>query len=147
MARFVFQLEGVLDHRQRIEDDRQREHAVRAAELVLVEREMTALSDQVNQAMTEVRQHHMTGRLDMYYLAAHRRYMLAMNRQLAAMDQKIQQQKLRVQAAHQAAVEASKQKKIIEKLRGGDDIVNGWMIDREPRQGRWMSMNTQTQLS
>ena len=142
MARFVFQLEGVLQHRERIERERQRDHATVAAELRRMEQELRQLNDQIEQTASEVRQHHMTGRLDMNYLAAHRRYMLAMNRQLSVLNQKTEQQRQRVQAAHQALVEAAKQKKIIEKLRERRHRL--WMDDRSRAEASALDeLNTQ----
>jgi len=117
MARFVFQLEGVLRHRERIEQNRQRELAVVQAEMTRLERELAAMNDDLQRSTAEVRDHHLVGRLDMQYLAAHRRYMLGMQRKVIALAETMGQQKQRVEQARAALAEASKQKKILEKLR------------------------------
>jgi flagellar protein FliJ len=117
MARFVFQLDGVLRHRERLEKDRQRELAVVNAEMDRLESQLRALKDDVQQSSADVRDNHLTGRLDMNYLAAHRRYMLGVQKQAMDLAQKIGQQQKRVDEARRAMAEASMQKKILEKLR------------------------------
>jgi flagellar export protein FliJ len=53
----------------------------------------------------------------MRYLAAHRRYMLGMQRKVHALAQVMTQQQKRVEEAGRAVAEATKQRKILEKLR------------------------------
>ena len=117
MAQFHFQLQGVLEHRERIEKDRQRDLAAAQAEMVRLNGELQAVHREVQQSTADVRDHHLVGRLDMAYLAAHRRYMLGMQRRVMGLAQKISSQQQVVIAARQALAEASKQKKILEKLR------------------------------
>jgi flagellar FliJ protein len=116
MARFVFQLDGVLHHRERIEKDRQRELAVVQAVLVGLQAELRALNEDIAQSSAQV-QNRLVGRLDMYYLAAHRRYMLGMQRKLTVQAEKIAGQQKLADEARRMLAEASKQKKILEKLR------------------------------
>src|SRR5690348_2309444 len=111
MARFVFQLEGVLRHRERVEKDRMRELALAQGEMARLEGELNALNQEVRQSTTEVRDHHLVGRLDMSYLAAHRRYMLGMQRKTLALAQKMALQQRQVEDAQNALMEAAKQRK------------------------------------
>jgi flagellar FliJ protein len=117
MARFVFQLEGVLRHRERVEKDRMRELALAQAQMARLQGELNALNLEVRQSTTEVRDHHLVGRLDMSYLAAHRRYMLGMQRKTLALAQKMALQQRQVEDAQKALMESAKQRKILEKLR------------------------------
>jgi flagellar FliJ protein len=117
MAQFVFQLEGVLRHRERLEKERQRDLAIAQAEMMRLEGELTALNQQVRQSTTDVRENHLVGRLDMGYLAAHRRYMLGMQRKALALAQRMAAQQRQVEEAQKALMEASKQRKIMEKLK------------------------------
>lgn len=117
MAQFHFQLQGVLEHRERVEKDRQRELAVAQAEMVRLDGELQAINRDVQQSTDDVRDHHLVGRLDMTYLAAHRRYMLGMQRKVLTLAQKIAAQQQVVDSARRALAEASKRKKILEKLR------------------------------
>ena len=100
MAQFHFQLQGVLEHRERVEKDRQRDLAVAQAEMVRLDGELQSINRDVQQSTANVHNHHLVGRLDMTYLAAHRRYMLGMQRKVLAVAQKI--------AAHQQVVDAAR---------------------------------------
>ena len=117
MAQFKFQLEGVLEHRERIEKERQRELAVSLTEMSRLDGELVGLNREIQQSTADVREHHLVGRLDMNYLAAHRRYMIGMQRRVLAAAQKIAAQQQLVDNARRALAEASKQKKMLEKLR------------------------------
>lgn len=117
MARFVFQLDGVLRHRERIEQERQRDLATAQAEMVRLEGELRGMQQDIQQSSADLRDHRLVGRLDMAYLAAHRRYMLGMNRKVIALAQTMAAQNQKVEQARAALAEASKQKKMIEKLR------------------------------
>jgi flagellar FliJ protein len=117
MSRFIFKLDGVLQHRERIEQDRQRELSVVVAEMTRLEAELLSMNQELQRTTTDVRDHHLVGRLDMRYLAAHRRYMLGMQRKVYALAQEMTQQQQLVDEARRAMAEASKQRKILEKLR------------------------------
>jgi len=117
MAVFVFKLDAVLRHRERIEKDRYRELSIRDAEMKRLESELKTLNQELEGSTADVRDHHLVGRLDMRYLAAHRRYMLGMQRKVLALAQKMTHQQKLVDDARRALFEASKQRKILEKLR------------------------------
>lgn len=117
MARFHFQLDGVLRHRERLEKDRQHDLAIAQTEMAHLQSELAALDAEVKRNTSDVRDHHLLGNLKISFLAAHRRYMLVMQRKIIAQAQKMAQQQAMVDRARLALVEASKQKKILEKLR------------------------------
>lgn len=144
MARFVFQLDGVLRHRERIEKDRMRDLALARTQMVRLEEELKALNGQVQQNTAEVRDHHLVGRLDLSYLAAHRRYMLGMQRKALELAQKMGAQKRQVEEAQKALLEASKQKKILEKLK--ERQQQRWAADQALREAHALDELT-TQLS
>lgn len=144
MAQFRFQLQGVLEHRERIEKDRQRELAVARSEMVRLDAELQSLNHEVQQSTTHVRDNHLVGRLDLAYLAAHRRYMLGMQRKVVAVAQKMGAQQVVVDAARLALAEASKQKKIVEKLR--EKQHQRWTADLARREAGVLDELT-TQLS
>jgi flagellar protein FliJ len=60
---------------------------------------------------------HLTGVLDMSFLAAHRRFMVSMQRHAVAVVQRIAAAQQRVTDARAALAEAAKQRKVLEKLR------------------------------
>ena len=117
MARFIFKLDGVLRHRERIEQEHQRALAVVTAELVRLQADLRTITDEVNRNAADVRENHLVGKLNMSYLAAHRRYMLGMQRKVQQSAQALGAQQQAVESARAQLAEATKQKKILEKLR------------------------------
>ena len=117
MPRFLFTLETVLHHRERIEQERQRDLALVQSELSRLQSMVRGIEDEMQRSTSDVRDNHLIGRLNMAYLAAHRRYMLGMQRKGMDLVEKITTQQQKVTEARAALAEASKQKKILEKLR------------------------------
>ncbi len=117
MASFTFKLQPVLRQRELIEQARQRDVAAADARRAAVARELRQLEETVDSAMTELRQNRLTGPLNLSYIAGHRRFMLAMQRQSAALAQKLEQEKKKVDAERVKLAEASRQRRMIEKLR------------------------------
>ena len=124
MAKFVFKLDGVLRQRKHIEEQRQRELAAVQSELARLEAELRAMDRTVAESTADVRNNRLVGQLDMAFLAAHRRYTLAIQRKAMSLAQQMIAVKTRLDAARKALLEAAKQRKIIEKL-------------RENRKARW----------
>ena len=143
MARFVFKLEGVLRHRERIEHDRQRDLAIVQAEMVLLQNELRAFNAEVQRNIGAARSQ-LIGKLDMAYLAAHRRYMLGMQRKVHDLAQRMAAQQQRVDEARRNLTEATKQKKILEKLR--ERQRERWATEQNRREAGALDELT-TQLS
>jgi flagellar export protein FliJ len=117
MAKFVFPLQPLLAHRERTEQERQRDLAIVAAELVSARFELQRVEAGVRDALDDLRQNHLVGKIDLPYLAAHRRFMLAMQRQGAVKAQAVKVAQAKVDAAQRLLAEAAKQRKAIETLR------------------------------
>jgi flagellar protein FliJ len=117
MARFVFKLEAVLRQRNHVEREKQRDLAARQKFLAECVEELSELRDRVRGATEELRQSHLVGELDLSFLTAHRRYMLASQRQAMAIAQKIAAAQKAAEEAQSQLAEAAKQRKILEKLR------------------------------
>jgi flagellar protein FliJ len=117
MAKFNFQLEGVLRHRRRFEQERQRDYAVAQAQKTKAHEALKTLDERVQQAAKDLRDNHLIGEIDLSFLAAHRRFMQAMQRQGLALMQEYQLAIKKVAVAQAALAEAAKQRKILEKLR------------------------------
>lgn len=81
------------------------------------EADLKRLQDSVQQSNDDLRQNHLTGVLDMGFLAAHRRFMIAVQRQGIGIAQKIAVAQQRVLEARTALAEAAKQRKVMDKLR------------------------------
>jgi flagellar export protein FliJ len=117
MPKFIFNLQGVLRHRQMIELHCQRELADAVRTVTGLEQELRALDELVRQADDDLRQGHLTGHVDPTYLAAHRRFILSAQRKGMLLMQRIALAQRQAAQRRQALVQASQQTKILEKLR------------------------------
>ena len=127
MAKFVFKFDGVLRQREHVETQRQRELAVVQQEMTRLQTELRQLNESVQGSTDDLRNNHLTGRLDMNFLAAHRRFMLAMQRKAMGLVQQIAAVQKRVDVAQAALAEAAKQRKIMEKLK--EKSFERWRAD------------------
>ncbi len=117
MAKFVFKLEGVLRQRHGIEQQRQRELAAVQSRMTLLETDLRNLDSSMRGAEQDLRNNRLTGRLDLGFLAAHRRYAFAMQRKALGIAQKMATVRIAVDEARKNLVEAAKRRKAIDKLR------------------------------
>ena len=117
MKRFSFPLEAVLHQREWVEEQRQRELGVLLAEQARLEEELRRLDASVQEATEHLRSGHLTGPIDLSFLAAHRRFLLATQRSARAVLEQMGQLHVRIQRARGLLVEASKARKVVEKLR------------------------------
>ena len=117
MPKFKFQLEGALRQRKQLERMKQREMAIVQAEMNRLQEQLRALDSTVQTATADVRTNRLTGVLDMAFLAGHRRFMIATQRQSMELVQKMALVQRQLDEARAAVAEAAKQRKIIEKLR------------------------------
>lgn len=117
MPVFTFKLQAVLQHRKMQEQQAQRAFAVVAAKQAALQARVNAMDDNLRDVLADLRANHLTGTLDLAFLAGHRRFMMAMQRQGIDLVQELSAIKPEVDAAHTALAEAAKQRKILEKLR------------------------------
>jgi flagellar FliJ protein len=117
MPKFVFQLDAVLRHRKMLEEQRMRELGHAQAEMAKMQVELRAMDETTQRVTADLRDNRLTGKLDMAFLAAHRRYVLAMQRKAMELAQRMAAQQQVVDAARRALVEAAKQRKIMDKLK------------------------------
>ena len=89
MAKFAFKLEGVLRQRKHAEQEKMRALAVCLKVQQEFEAELARVTANAQQTNDDVRRNHLTGVLDMSFLAAHRRFMNAAQRQTIAITQQI----------------------------------------------------------
>jgi len=134
MARFVFKLQALFRQRKHVERQQQRELASRQHALAKCQDELRELHERVQSTSNDVRRNHLVGVLDMNFLTAHRRYLLASQRQAMAIAQKIAIAQNAVNEAQVALAEAAKQRKIIEKL-------------REKQLARWQEENHRKEMN
>src|SRR5580698_9294257 len=117
MAKFVFQLEGVLRHRTNIEHQRKRELAVIQSQMTALDAELRALDLSVRSSETDLRTNRLLGKIDTAFLGAYRRYSIAMQRKAMGIAQKMGAIQVQIDQAKKNLAEATKWKKVLEKLR------------------------------
>jgi flagellar protein FliJ len=132
MARFVFKLAGVLKQRLHVERQRQRDLAERHAHLGQLQQQLRQLNERVQATNDDVRSNRLTGTLDMSFLAAHRRFLAAMQRGAVEVVQRMAVAQRQVDEALAALAEAAKQRKVIEKLR--EKQLERWRAEQDRRE-------------
>jgi flagellar FliJ protein len=131
MAQFKFNLKGVLRQRELAEDQRQRTFAEAQRAYAELEAQLKAMDDEVKAAGDDLRRNHLVGRIDVGYLAAHRRFGMAMQRKALAHAGRMAEAKAVLDAARAALVEAAKQRKMLEKLK--EKRQSAWADDHARR--------------
>jgi len=132
MAKFVFKLEGVLRQRKHIEQEKQRQLAVKQLQLVELQNTLRQMQQTVQATNDDLRNNRLVGRLDMEFIAAHRRFLTGMQRNALAMAQRIALAQRAVEEARVELAEAAKQRKAIEKLR--EKQLERWRADLSRRE-------------
>lgn len=117
MAKFVFKLEAVLRQRKHVEGERQRALALVQAQMTQLQNELRLVNETVQTSTTDLRENRLVGKLDLHFLAAHRRFTLATQRKAMQLVQKMALVQRSVDEARLALAEAAKERKAIEKLR------------------------------
>ena len=117
MSKFVFNLEAVLRQRSHLEKEKQRELALIQRQMTELQTELRALNDSVQTATGDIRDNRLVGRLDMQFLAAHRRFMAATQRKGTEIVQRMALVQKQVDEAQRALAEAAKNRKAMEKLK------------------------------
>ena len=117
MAKFVFKLEGVLRQRKHVEQEKQRVLAMKQRSFGELQGTLRRLQETVQATNDEVRNNHLVGRLNMDFIAAHRRFLTGMQRQAMAVIQKMALAQRAVDEARAELAEAARRRKVIEKLR------------------------------
>jgi flagellar FliJ protein len=117
MSKFNFKLQAVLRQRELIEQECQRDFAIARATHLADQAELKKLDETVRVAVADLRENRLVGQIDLSFLAAHRRFMADMQRRGVAQIQKVEAARKVMEEVRIRLAEASKQKKIIEKLK------------------------------
>ena len=134
MPKFVFQLDGLLRQRKNAEQEKLRVLALRQSHLTELQNELRQINENVQVTNDDVRRNHLTGTLDLNFLAAHRRFMIGMQRQALSLVQKLALAQRQVEDAQKELAQAAKARKSIEKL-------------REKHRERWMQRLSRRELT
>ena len=111
MRRFVFKLESVLEQRRHAERQRQRDVAQFQRQIIQLDAQINEVA--VAQKSSSVR---LRGKVDPRTLAIHVRFSQVMRQKLSTLRSQLDVAKKDLNAAQVALLEASKQRKVLEKL-------------------------------
>ncbi len=115
MRSFKFMLKPVLDQRERIEDEKQQAFAARQTELKAAQDELARLNGEFKRYSVALREGHAT--LTSEELRRHYAHLEYLDRCMVMQHAAISQHKIAVEKARKDLVGASKDRKVIEKLR------------------------------
>jgi flagellar FliJ protein len=132
MAKFIFKLEGVLRQRKHIEQEKQRQLAVRQKQLVELHQVLREMQQTVETTNDDLRKNRLIGRLNMEFIAAHRRFLTGMQKQAMGIAQKMAIAQRSVDEARLELAEAAKQRKAIEKLK--EKQLERWRAEQSRRE-------------
>lgn len=116
MPQFAFSLEGVLQHRVRLEQQAQRALAERQNVAATTGEELKRLDDERASAADQLRPA-LTGRVDVRFLTTHRRYSADISQRAACIAERLALAQGAVDAARAALVATTKQRRVIETLK------------------------------
>jgi flagellar export protein FliJ len=132
LARFIFKLQAVLRQRELIEQQKQRALAGLGMQMEAMRRSLRDLEGRMRAVNDDLRTHRLVGTVDVAYLRAHRRYVVATQqqglqlvRQMAALQQRIEQ-------ARAELAEAAKNHKAIQKLQ--EKQFERWKSEQDRRE-------------
>lgn len=115
MRQFKFNLRPVLEQRERIEDDKQQAFAARQMELKAAQDELARLNGEFKRYSTALHDGHATLTSD--ELRRHYAHLEYLDRCMVMQHALISQLRAAVEKARKELVEASKERKVIEKLK------------------------------
>lgn len=132
MAQFKFNLHAVLRQRELVEQQKQRVFGEIQRRYAAMEAELREMDDTVRAATDDLRDRHLIGPISVEYLAAHRRFTLAMQRRAIEHAGRMAEVRKELEAARAALVESAKQKKVMEKLK--ERRQADWKTDQDRRE-------------
>jgi flagellar FliJ protein len=133
MRKFVFKLESVLRQRVQTEKRRQRELADLQARLTVLTTTLRAAEGQIRDTTRIVRANRV-GPLDTKLLAEGARFTSAVRQKTARLSSEIEALRPQLAQAHDALVEAAKQRKVLEKLRETQKLQ--WVAAQQKKESR-----------
>ena len=115
MKKFAFTLEPVLDHRERIEDEKQQVHAERLRELHRAQEDLARLNDEFARHARALREDHRS--FDAEDLRLHYAHLEYLDRAITAQEGVVGARKAACERARLDLVDASKDRQVLEKLK------------------------------
>jgi flagellar protein FliJ len=132
MARFDFNLQGVLKQREHVEQLAQREVAQAQQMMSQLQDRLRRLDEGVRAVADDMRSNYLHGVLDVTIMASHRRYVVAMERSAMELARLIADAQAKVEQAQRQLLNAARERKTIEKLK--DKQFERWITDQYKRE-------------
>ena len=126
MPQFVFQFEAVLQHRQHVEFERQRDLATVQAKMTALESQLRKLDEEVKTSNEIMRRDHLIGSIDTGILVAHRRYLSMTQKQATEIIMAMQKINAVLEASRLKLAQAARDRKTMEILH--DKYQNQWKL-------------------
>ena len=117
MPKFTFRLQTVLEHKQRLEELAQLEHARAQTLQANEERSLTQLNDAEAQGFSELERQRFQGRLDIEALQLGMTYLDALKVQITRQTQVVARVRTNTEAKREQLVGAMQERKAFERLR------------------------------
>lgn len=117
MPKFVFRLETVLDHKRRVEEMAQVEHAQAQAVQVREEGALAQLQMSESNGFAELERQRLTGRLDIESLQLGMAFLDALKLQIQRQEQIVTRVRRATEAKREQLVTAMQERKTLERLR------------------------------
>ncbi|MBV8582671.1 MAG: flagellar export protein FliJ [Candidatus Eremiobacteraeota bacterium] len=115
MKKFVFALQPVLEHRKRVEDQRQQTMALRQRAWDEAKRELDRLHDEFRSNARELRERH--GEFDVEELRGRYAHLQFLDRTIDAQIKTLAERQVALERARRDLVAASKDRKVVDKLK------------------------------
>jgi flagellar FliJ protein len=136
VARFHFKLEALLDHRQRVEKEKQRKLAVIQQEVQVITRQLQETHARIaaeNKTLTATA---LTGTLDMQYIAHEKRFVGNLHIKIVLGMQKLAGLEKTLNAARAELLAAARDRKVIEKLK--EKQLARWRLEQDRKEAALM---------
>jgi len=115
MRRFAFTLQPVLEHRKKIEDEKQQVVAERKRAVDAAEAELARLNDEFRETSKQLREQHRA--LDAEALRLHYGHVQFLDRVITAQIRVVADRRVALDRARSDLLSASKDRKVVEKLK------------------------------
>lgn len=131
MAKFVFQFEAVLRHRQHLEDQRQRELAQHMRGRMILQEQLRGMQQTIRESKRELGAG-LVGRVDLDSISLFARYSGHTAVRAQQLVRKLAEVEKQIDASRGALLEATRQRKAMELLR--DRQLAAWREERDRRE-------------
>lgn len=136
VAKFHFKLEALLAHRQQVEKEKQRKLAAVQSEMQAVTRQLQETHARIAAENKSLTASHLTGKLDMQYIAHEKRFVGNLQIKILLGMQKLAAMEKTLAAARAELLAAARDRKVIEKLK--EKQLARWRAEQDRKEAALM---------